>query len=1260
MKRSIVFFFLLVLPFISNGQGTQYTGAPTQVNAIRGGAKADSAQWLPIGFAIYPWFDSTGRIWYSSIDSSLYYHTGHKRVKLGSGGGGGSTDTTSLSHRIDLKVNKSDSNLLSGYFSYFAWLRDSSLIMNNFTNYATLTQLTNALAPYATIASTWSRTQIDSILTAKAYETISHAAATYYPLTNPTGYITNIPLADTADSVRVWANGKFYPLSNPNNYVDNTPNIDSSNALRALANTKVSLAKHTADSIQYYLTIGDTAAAIRAYIAGLPNYGISTTDIGHWNTAYNKYITTIAFNKTTGALTVTLNDATTVTANLDGRYTLKTDLTNDSVAFYTALNDTALAHMLLINSKVSKAQADTTYLNRSDSTKYYTSLNKFNQRPDLFRFNYIGGAETDTPIIKASTSGGDQRIRELGNMQYDSAHRRWLFCYTGYIPPYAGNISHAFIVESRDNRKTWTLLAELDSLTEDPYLIIYHNSYLIYAENKRNGINITEFQATDTTLSAWTYLGVALDTNSIYSSGLESSSVSSPLAQIVNDSVYLYYEGSPFDETYASIFLAKSPNGLAPFTRYSPSPVAGGTKTISTFQWATTTVPDDIVSNNGRYFMTTETSSPNGWVTGLLMSTDHIHWKDYLNTWLLNQNPQADDGEAVMPYLADNDLSAVYVDTAAKNIRTTHFIVKTTTQDDIANIKQNGNAYGTSVNIGSNDNQTLSLKTNALKRMFIFPDGHIGIGDSVEGIGTVHTNGAITTLVNSAGSYAYQWGYNNFYYSLMTGNGRLMLGGAANNTYNPTNMLDVSGGASIGADYTGANGAVVPTNGMNIEGRICINTRADDGINYIQTKSRVRTGTLTIDSIGAANTDAIDWGFNGAIYGSLVGQGYATFGKGSVVQNGQVDIYPVLTSRRGLTITQKDSTTSNQPDLFECLSPSGTQRLAAFTHYGGLYAIDTAILAGYTYLKSTPAYTAGGDSMLVKNATTQRIETIPVIAYVDSVKRIGDTVWYYKAGVKTFAFTDSLGSGGGGGTVTSIATTKGILGGTITTTGTLYVDTTGTSGTAVASQAWVNNKSYLTGNQTVTLSGDITGSGTTAITTAIGASKVTNAMLAGSIDLTSKVTNVLPIANGGTNSTATPTAGGIAYGTGTSNAYTAASTAGNPIVSGGASAPTFEVIAEQTITDGATITFNASNGINQKVTLGGNRTLAISNAIAGKVYLLRIIQDATGTRTVTWPATFKWAGGTAPTLTTTAAHYDIITFYYDGTNYNANYGLDYK
>ena len=49
----------------------------------------------------------------------------------------------------------------------------------------------------------------------------------------------------------------------------------------------------------------------------------------------------------------------------------------------------------------------------------------------------------------------------------------------------------------------------------------------------------------------------------------------------------------------------------------------------------------------------------------------------------------------------------------------------------------------------------------------------------------------------------------------------------------------------------------------------------------------------------------------------------------------------------------------------------------------------------------------------------------------------------------------------------------------------------------------------------------------------------------------------LPIANGGTNSTAAPTAGGAGYGTGTAHAYTAAGTVGQVLTSQGASAPTW-------------------------------------------------------------------------------------------------------
>jgi hypothetical protein len=45
---------------------------------------------------------------------------------------------------------------------------------------------------------------------------------------------------------------------------------------------------------------------------------------------------------------------------------------------------------------------------------------------------------------------------------------------------------------------------------------------------------------------------------------------------------------------------------------------------------------------------------------------------------------------------------------------------------------------------------------------------------------------------------------------------------------------------------------------------------------------------------------------------------------------------------------------------------------------------------------------------------------------------------------------------------------------------------------------------------------------------------------------------------------------------------------------------------------------------------------------------------------VNWAANVKWGGGTAPTLTTNRGQTDIITLYYNGTNYAASAGLNFS
>jgi hypothetical protein len=82
------------------------------------------------------------------------------------------------------------------------------------------------------------------------------------------------------------------------------------------------------------------------------------------------------------------------------------------------------------------------------------------------------------------------------------------------------------------------------------------------------------------------------------------------------------------------------------------------------------------------------------------------------------------------------------------------------------------------------------------------------------------------------------------------------------------------------------------------------------------------------------------------------------------------------------------------------------------------------------------------------------------------------------------------------------------------------------------------------------------------------------------------------------------------------------------------------------LTDGATITPNFNNANNFSVTLGGNRTLANpTNLTAGQSGVIVITQDGTGSRTLAYGSNFKFAGGTAPTLTTTASAVDVLAYY---------------
>jgi hypothetical protein len=125
------------------------------------------------------------------------------------------------------------------------------------------------------------------------------------------------------------------------------------------------------------------------------------------------------------------------------------------------------------------------------------------------------------------------------------------------------------------------------------------------------------------------------------------------------------------------------------------------------------------------------------------------------------------------------------------------------------------------------------------------------------------------------------------------------------------------------------------------------------------------------------------------------------------------------------------------------------------------------------------------------------------------------------------------------------------------------------------------------------------------------------------IDTSQVISGIFPIARGGTNTNATPTAGTVAYGTGSAIAYSAVGTAGQALVSNGASAPSWSTItSSQWVTSGANIYYTTGNvGIGTTSpgsALDVKGTLRLSGSSSGYVGLAPAA--AAGSTTYTLPS----------------------------------------
>jgi hypothetical protein len=179
----------------------------------------------------------------------------------------------------------------------------------------------------------------------------------------------------------------------------------------------------------------------------------------------------------------------------------------------------------------------------------------------------------------------------------------------------------------------------------------------------------------------------------------------------------------------------------------------------------------------------------------------------------------------------------------------------------------------------------------------------------------------------------------------------------------------------------------------------------------------------------------------------------------------------------------------------------------------------------------------------------------------------------------------------------------------------------------------------------------VTGGSVTGVTFSSSNATITGGSITGITDLA--------VADGGTGAS---TLTGVLKGNGTS-AFTAATAGTDYVTPTGSETLTNKTLTNPTLTNytesvvaigtvGASHTLDLTNGTVQTATLTASTpcTFTMPTATAGKSFILKLTQAASGMTTATFTGV-KFSGGTAPTITATASAVDLLSFIADGTSW---------
>ncbi len=295
------------------------------------------------------------------------------------------------------------------------------------------------------------------------------------------------------------------------------------------------------------------------------------------------------------------------------------------------------------------------WINISDIPRFVevsSDINSFSETAILmgFRDNLI--------ITPGKEDEWDQTFREIGNIIYYPKLSKYLIFYSAHNGEQVGNNVFIGAAISTDGIYWKKIGKIMDSPAEDPYAIVHNDLIYLFYEDKSD----IPFRKIDLAIADETLKFELKKEGVIYPTTQKSwmsSDVSSPIVIFNKDkgNWLMFFEGRNLKSNPGAIGYATSEN-LLDWTVSKEKIFPKTNKFFGMFfSWNSFAVPDDLILEKGKYYMTYHgISHKHIWQSGILVSDDLIQWKE-VNKFPIHPNSTVmfDRIENLRFFLADKD-----------------------------------------------------------------------------------------------------------------------------------------------------------------------------------------------------------------------------------------------------------------------------------------------------------------------------------------------------------------------------------------------------------------------------------------------------------------------------------------------------------------------------------------------------------------------------------------------------------------------------